>query len=189
MNHKHWQSGSENDNERTTHHDIRNLITELQLSPNILSLFDGNCTNQIMKDYHFDKDYQDPWAILNLKKTQQDTYLIHRYKPILAYTYSKIFAYDSKLNGYTSYYIEEKMTEAQHCFTWDGIFITEILRWWEYEISDQDIINIGNFFGLKHTLEILDSINETTKGEGFSTQPEIDDWKNRMITAINGKIQ
>lgn len=180
-----WKLEMENDKERITNDDIARLIPTLNLSPNVLELFQGNCNDEILKRHFFDKDYADPYMVLTLQKDQQQVYLIDRYKPILAYASSTIFAYDSKLKGYISYDIESDVEPSRECLTWDGLFVSEILRWWEYEVGYEDILYIGSFFGLKHTKQILDSINNTTNGNGFSTGAALSLWQNAMIEKIN----
>jgi hypothetical protein len=174
--------------EKITHQEMRNLIHKLNLSQGISDLFDGNCTDRIMQQHFFDKSYSDPYMVLSLEKFQQDVYAADRYKPILAYSGATVFAYDSVLKGFISYDIESAVTPVQSCLSWDGLFIPEILRWWEYEVSDENILHIGRYFGLKHTQEILDSIYETTDGEGFSTGKAIAEWENAMIVKINGRV-
>lgn len=176
----------ENYMDRITNDDIRNLILTLKLPQNVLDLFEGNCKDEIMKSHSFDKDYADPYMVLSLEKYQQDIYLVDRYKPVLAYASATIFAYDSKSEGYISYDIESGIEDSDKCLTWDGLFVREILRWWEYEISDEHIIYISNFFGLKHTEEILESINRTNDEDGFATFKEVEVWVNEMIEKIGG---
>lgn len=182
-----WEAVLKND--KVTKEDIRMLIPALRLSGNVLDLFDGNCKDEIMKRHFFDKDYADPYMVITLSKLQQDVYLTDRYKPVLAYSGATVFAYDAKLNGYISYDIESDVEEQTECFTWDGLFVREVLRWWEYDISEADIIYIGNFFGLKYTKEILNSILETTDGKGFLTGKELTAWENSTIEKINGLIR
>lgn len=184
-----WKLEMEKDKDRITNDHIRKLIPSLGLSPNILKLFEGNCNDETMKRYSFDKDYADPYMVLTLQKDQQDVYLIERYKPILAYSNATIFAYDYKLKGFISYDIESNVEYHNECLTWDALFVGEILRWWEYEVVDNDILYIGAFFGLKYTQQILDSIKQTTNGKGFATGKELTKWENAMIEKINGNIR
>ena len=184
-----WNLALENDPDRITNEDIRSLIPTLGLSKNVLELFDGKCEDDVMKSHFFDKDYADPNMVISLLKYQQDAYLVDRYKPIIAYAGASVFAYDSKLKGYISYDIESHLEQEEECLTWDGLFVGEVLRWWEHDISEEDIIHIGDYFGLKHTKEILDSIIATTDGKGFATGKEITAWENSMIDKINGLIR
>ena len=174
--------------EKITQQEIRDLLQGLNLSQGVLDLFDGNCKDEIMQRHFFDKSYSDPYMVLSIEKFQQDTYLVDRYKPILAYSGETVFAYDMLLKGFISYNIESTVADLPSCLSWDGLFISEILRWWEYEISDEDILHIGRYFGLKHNQEILDSIYETTDGQGFSTGKALTEWENAMIIKINGRI-
>lgn len=175
-------------NNKVTHEEINTLIRALGLSPTVSELFEGSCKDEVMQRYLLDRSYTDPYMVLSLEKIQQDTYLIDRYKPFLAYASSTIFAYDTLLKGYVSYNIELDVTDLKACLTWDGLFIPEIRRWWEYEISDEDIIHIGQLFGLKHTAEILQSIYDETGGEGFATVQALAVWEAAMIAQINAAI-
>lgn len=177
------------DIDRITPIQIEALIPTLNLSKNILTLFKGECSDEIMKKHFFDKDYSIPYEILYSTKKQQDAYLIDRYKPILAYATEKIFAFDTKLRGFNKYYLETGIQDDEYCFTWDGLFISEILFWWECEIPDNEILYIGNYLGLNYTKEILDSIYKSTNGKGFATGKSLTDWENKMLNQINGIIQ
>ena len=173
--------------EKVTEQETRKLIIELKLSQTILELFDGKCEDEIVLDT-FRNDYADPYAILCLTEEQQNKYRIDRYKPILAYAFSTIFAYDIKQKGFVSYYIE-LMNEQLVCFTWDGLFVQEILKWLDFEISDENILHIGNLFGLKYTKEILDSYYSRTGGDGFPTTKEKENWVDEIMDMINGRIK
>lgn len=70
----------------------------------------------------------------------------------------------------------------------DGVFVNEILRWWEYEIPE-DIVHIGNYFDLKHTWQILESIYITTGGKGFANQYELSKWEDEVWRSIDGMIR
>jgi len=178
----------ENDKDRVTESEIRKLIIDLKLSGIVLDLFNETCNDEVM-EYGLHEDYVIPYAILELTKKQQDEYLVDRYKPILAYAHSTIFAYDSELNGFIVYDIEDKIVDKEECLTWDGIFVNEVLRWWENDVSNEDILYIGNLFGLKYTKEILDSIYSTTEGKGFPTFEDAYAWEEAMINQLNARIK
>ncbi len=184
-----WQKKLENDKERITASQIETLIPTLNLSDTILTLFQGNCNDDIMKKHSFDKNYSMPYEVFHLTKEQQDVYLIDRYKPILAYATEKIVAYDTKLKGFNQYYLEMGMQSADFCYTWDGIFISQILFWWEYEIPDSEILHIGNYFGLKHTEKILKSIYKDSNGKGFSSNELMTAWEDNTLNEIQGIIK
>lgn len=187
--HPRWQQEVAADMERVTRKDIRELMSQINLPPHVFELFDENCTDTIMQKHRLDKDYTYAYSIIDLKKNEQDAYYIDRYKPILACAHATIFAYDTQKDGFTTYYIEGDVDVDGECFTWDGIFCQEILRWWEYEIPDEDILHIGNYFGLKHTKQILESIITATDGKGFSNEEQRSRWENEMLTTINGIVK
>ena len=80
----------------------------------------------------------------------------------------------------------EKM--KPECLTWEGLIVSEILRWWENEVNEEDILHIAKLFGLKYTKEILDSFYFTTQGKGFATFEEVEQWKNSLIDKYNFRI-
>ena len=177
-----------NNKNRLTEQQIEALIPQLGLSPNILNLFKGTCRDKVMKEHYFDEDYSKPESIFLMTKEEQDVFLIDRYKPILEY-HEKIYAYDTVLKGYITYTVEDEVLPLDYCYTWDGLFVPEILFWWEDEMEDEEIIHIGNYFGLKHTEEILQSIVYETDGKGFKTFEMTDNWEQRMLEKINGIIR
>lgn len=189
-NQKKWQESRrvelENDKQRVSKAEIRNLILDLKLPQIIPDIFDGICKDEIIKQ-KLNNQYTAPYAVIELTKKQQDNYLIDRYKPILSYGHATIFAYDTELKGFITYDIE-MMTRNPKCLTWDGLFISKILRWWEYELSNEDILHIGNLFGLKNTKYILNSIYTSTNGKGFATFEAADEWKNKMYNEINANV-
>ena len=154
-----------------------------------MDLFDGNCYDEVLRHNYMEKDYAAPYAVVDLTKHQQDAYLIDRYKPILAYAHSTIFAYDAILKGFICYDIEDNLEKMKpECLTWDGLFVSEILRLWENEVNEEDILHIAKLFGLKYTKEILDSFYFTTQGKGFATFEEVEQWKNSLIDKYNFRI-
>ena len=166
-------------NQQITSEDIRKLIVELNLQPVILDLFNENCKDKIIGKYCL--GYACPYQILDLPKIQQNHYCVERYKPLLVDYGCKIFAYDVVSKGFTSYSIELFIEKELQILTWDGIFIDEILHWWEKEITDDEILYLGNLFGLKYTKLILESIYSTTNGKGFSSFREKEKWKQDII--------
>lgn len=173
---------------KVTHTEIAALIRSLQLPQTVSDLFAGTCTDAVMKRYALDRVYTDPYKVLDLERFQQEIYLVDRYKPLLACVSDTIFAYDTVLRGYITYSIESKVTAMATCLSWDGLFITEIRRWWEQEISDEDILHIGGLFGLHATPHILNSIYETTDGAGFARLEDISRWEEQMIVQIHAQI-
>lgn len=173
-------------NSQITKAAIQTLIIALKLPPIILDLFNGTCTDNIVLR-NLRQDYGEPYQIFCLTGLQQDSYFTDRYKPILSYTNSTIYAYDMVSKGYIKYSVE-LMNKNPEYFTWDGLFVRDILFWWELEISDEDILYIGNLFGLKYTKDILDSIYITHDKNGFTSFQDTELWASAMIAKINGKV-
>ena len=139
---------------------MRDLIIELNLPKSILELYDGNCKNSELQ-----YDFKDPYAILCLSKEQQDFYLVGRYKPILAYAFEKIFAYDIETKKYVKYNIEYFKKEDLQPMSWDCLFVDILTTWWEIERPDDKIIEYGKILGIKNIETILELINEENKRE------------------------
>jgi len=167
------------ENQQTTSEDIRKLIVELNLPSIVLDLFNENCKDKIIRKYC--SGYSYPYQILDLPKVQQNQYCIDRYKPLLVDYGDNIFAYDVVSKGFTLYDIELFIEKELQILKWDGIFVGEILNWWEYEATDDEILYLGNLFRLKYTKLILESVYSTTNGKGFSTLKEKEKWKQDII--------
>ncbi len=174
---------------RYTRDDVLLWIRELGLPDSITRLVLGDCQDVVLQRHRLDKDYACPYSITDLWKQEQAVYDTDRYKPILAYADATIFAYDTIGQGFVSYDIETGYEPWGYCLTWDGVFVSEILRWWEYEIPDEDILYIGNYLGLKHTALALESIYSTTQGKGFADHKQLDQWEEEMLVKIDGKRQ
>lgn len=139
---------------------MRNLIIELNFPESILELYDGNC-----KNHDLQHDFQDPYAILCLSKEQQDFYLVDRYKPILAYAFEEIFAYDIETEKYVKYSIEYFREEDLEPMSWDCLFVDILITWWELEYPDDKILTYGKILGVKNIETILQLINEEKDSE------------------------
>ena len=139
---------------------MRNLIIELNLPKSILELYDGNCENSDLQ-----YDFKDPYAILCLSEEQQDKYLVDRYKPILAYAFETIFAYDIETKKYVKYSIEYFREEKLQTMSWDCLFVDIVKTWWEIDRPDNEIIEYGKILGVKNIETILELINEENKSE------------------------
>ena len=139
---------------------IRDLIIELNLPESIVELYDGNCKNSDLQ-----YDFKDPYAILCLTKEQQDLYLVDRYKPILAYAFEKIFAYDIETKKYVKYSIEYFRKENLKPMPWDCLFIDILVMWWELERPDDEIVRYGKILGIKNIETIMELINEENEKE------------------------
>lgn len=161
------------------------LLASLPLSKNILKLYRGENEDKVIKEEGIDLQYGKPYEIDTLV---QEEYNYERYKPILSSSDRNI-AYDTMLGGYYSYPMEQDFEPQDFCYTWDGLFISDVLYWWESEISNDRIIHIGNYFGLKYSKEIVESIQRETNGKGFESQEHIDEWEQRMLVQIDGIIR
>ncbi|PSK93529.1 hypothetical protein [Taibaiella chishuiensis] len=168
--------------------DVLECAVAAGLPDGIIRLLGARCDDPVLQQHRLHKDYACPYAITDLTKREQEVYAIDRFKPILAYAHATIFAYDTLKKGYVTYDIESEPDVAAGCLTWDGVFVSEILRWWEYEIPDADIIYIGHYFGLHYTEQVLQSIYARTDGKGFPTYKALNAWEQEMLAEIKGVI-
>jgi hypothetical protein len=159
--------------------EIRNLIIELNLSKSIIDLYDGNC-----KIKNLQNDFEAPYAILDSNSNVQKRYLVNKYKPLLAYTFSTIYAYDINSKKYIKYNIELFNETKIVLMSWDSLFIRNIWNWWEMEISNETILEYGKILGLKYTEEIIEN------REQYSTLNYSEYYKkeNDLIKIINNKF-
>ena len=139
---------------------MRNLIIELGLPKSILELYDGDSENSNLQ-----YDFKDPYAILCLPKEQQDSYLVDRYKPILACAFDEIFAYDIETKKYVKYDIEYFREEDLEPMSWDCLFVDTLVMYWESERSDEGIREYGKILGIKNIETILKLIKEENESE------------------------
>ncbi|UTW64560.1 hypothetical protein KFE98_10600 [bacterium SCSIO 12741] len=138
----------------------------------------------------FGTDYNAPYSILQLTEKEQQIYQTNRYQPIFSYSHSTIFAFDTELGGFIRYDVEDELDEKDIIvYSWDGLFVNQILFWWECEIPDEEIISIGDYLGLNHTREILRSIYDKTNGNGFKTVDSASQWELEILKRIDGVIQ
>lgn len=156
-------------------------VSKLQLPEGVTSLYVNRCDDTILKRHNLHRHYGAPHRLTNLRADQQAHYQPERYVPFLAYADAIIFAYDRQQQGFSSFYLEGGVQDALDSTHWEGLFITEILRWWEADIADEDILHIGAYFGLRHTALVLESIYSKTDGEGFSSLADIAEWKKEVL--------
>jgi hypothetical protein len=174
----------ENKNAAVTFETMRDLIIELNLPQSILDLYDGKCEREKLQ-----YDFKDPYAIfhcagegVDLKKAQE-RYVVDRYKPILAYGFEKIFAYDIVSKKYVTYSIENFREENLKPMSWDSLFIDIMTLWWESEMPDREIMKLGELLGLKHTKTILEKIEKAHEGGA-----DYNEWQESLIKEIDAIV-
>ncbi len=169
--------------------DLHLYIIEKNLPVVLHEIIEEKISNKLFKTT-FEKNYNAPYSILLLNEKEQSIYQTERYKPIFSYAHSTIYAFDTKTGGFVTYDIENNLRELQlPSYTWDGLFVKQILFWWECEISDFDIIKIGDYLELNHTKEILQSINKETNRNGFKNTGLVHLWELDILDKINGIIK
>jgi len=165
--------------------EIRELIRTLNLPETIMEIFDEKITDEAVRDA-LENDYSKPYSILDLHPSAQKLYRLEQYKPILELRCSQIIAYDIRNNGFVPYFLEDGIVEPV-CLSWDGVFLEEVLYWWENEWSDKEMVYVGRKLGLNHVDKILESLNGTPDGAGFQTFEEKETWVDKMLKELNLK--
>ncbi len=169
--------------------DLHQYIVDKKLPAVLIEIIKDKISNKLFRNT-FGKDYSAPYTILLLNVNEQSKYQTERYKPIFSYAHSTIYAFDTKTGGFVTYDIEDNLRVMQvPSYTWDGLFVKQILFWWECEISDFDIIKIGDYLELNHTKEILQTIYKKTNRNGFKDTGLVHLWEQDVLHKINGIIK
>lgn len=173
------QAEWEMDTERLREEDVLKLINELELPKTIKDLFLKNEAVPM----GLENFYRPPTEYFLMTKKGQDYYQVDRIIPFLCDAgFYKIYAYDTVQKAFLSFEIE--MSEAEfnqntRRFTWDGIFVEDILAWWENEVENEQILEYGKALSLKWTKEILMSIEEELDNK---TRENIQQWKESIYS-------
>ncbi|MCH2045934.1 MAG: hypothetical protein MK212_17590 [Saprospiraceae bacterium] len=173
-----YQADWEMDTERLTEEDVLKLIDELKLPKIVKDLFLENEAVPI----GLENSYRPPTEYFLMTKKGQDYYQVDTIIPFLCDGgFSKIYAYDTVQRGFLTFDIEtpDEINQNTRRFVWDGIFVADILRWWENEIKNEQILEYGKALDLKWTKEILTSIEEELDN---STWENIQQWKEHIYT-------
>ncbi|WP_298425214.1 hypothetical protein [uncultured Kordia sp.] len=173
-----YKSEWERDTERLKEKDVLNTIKKLDLPKTISDLF---CKNEESKRIGLNNYLRCPTEFFLMTKKEQDAYNVENIIPFLSdISFYKIYAYDKKKNGFLTFDIEmpePNINESSQRFTWDGLFVSDILFWWECEIENNKIIEFGKALQLNWTREIIDSIE--SKLDNSKTE-NITKWKNSI---------
>lgn len=170
----------EKDKTRVTKKQIRSKLIELNLSPFVIELFDET---RSLKEFGFYDTFIPPDFIIDQTKKEQDLFEIDRYIPLFETMddFLEVLAYDTKLNSFIRYCPEDNFPiENNEILNWDGIFVMQILTWYEDLKTDKEILNICNLLGLKYGTEILESIKNEL-GTKY-TSAEITNWETKITT-------
>jgi len=177
----------ENDKSRLTKDQIRAVLVELDLSRFVVGLF--NETENLQK-YDFYDTFIPPHMIIDCNSMEQSVFDVDRYIPLFETMddFLEVLAYDNVLKGFIRYCPEDTIPMADHdVLTWDGIFVGQILTWYEDGKSDDQILNICNLMGLKYAKQILKSIHSEL-GSRY-TMKQIAIWEDQTIRKIGGYIK
>ena len=153
----------------------RELLLTLDLPEIVLHLFDEN---EHARHLDLSGHYSCPVSFYRMTKEEQDAYSVDTVKPLLCGPdFYSIYAYDIAAKGFLQYDIESTELPTRR-FKWEGMFISDVLTWWELELAPEKIIEMGMAMGLTHIREVLTSLE---KGEQGGTGGSIAAWENRMI--------
>ncbi|WP_156039939.1 hypothetical protein [Aureispira sp. CCB-QB1] len=164
---------------KTTKKDTLIFLKELRLPKMILELF---IESDIAKESPLSKYFRFPFELYDMDKKNQEACHMNIFIPILCdMNFYQIYAYDKIRKGFFTYDIEAPNKDWRNDaprYAWEGIFILDILFWWECEIPNEEIIAWGEMLNLKHTKEILWSIeNELENSKPDTTRG----WEKRII--------
>ncbi|GGH03246.1 hypothetical protein [Pedobacter zeae] len=177
----------EKDQNSITKAEIRSVLVSLNLSPFVIALFDETDS---LNMYGFYNHFSPPYHILHATRKEQEVFLTDRYIPLFEtiHDFSQVLAYDKVLQGFIRYSPENLSTlKTNQVLTWDGIFVKQILTWYEEEKNDPEILALCDLLGLKHAQKVLDSIYQDL-GTDYSL-PQIEEWEKMIITEIDARIK
>ncbi len=168
----------ERDTERLKEKDVLSTIKKLGLPKTINDLFSEN---EESKRIGLNSYLRCPTEFFLMTRKEQDAYNVESIIPFLSdASFYKIYAYDNKKNGFLTFDIETpepNINQDSQRFTWDGLFVSDILFWWECKVDNNKIIEFGKALNLKWTREIIDSIeNELDNNK----TENIDNWENSI---------
>ncbi|MDU1892779.1 MAG: hypothetical protein E6767_19025 [Dysgonomonas sp.] len=154
----------ERDTEKITKEQIREVLVyvvkEFDLPDKLLEIYDSG---QYMpfREYGFYNVFSCPEEVFLMTKKEMDEYNVDRYVPLFVTSddFGVILAYDNIKHGFVKYYPELPQDEYP-VYTWDGVFISEVMAWYEDEKEDEDIIKMGTILGIKKIREILETIKK-----------------------------
>ena len=171
----------EMDTKRLKKEDVLSLLKKIELPTIINDLF---VENEKSKKLELDDFYRCPSEYFLMTKDEQDHYNVDTIIPFLSDpSFYKIYAYDTTRNGFLTFDIESPdAIEKTERFTWDGIFVSDILYWWECDVEKNRILEYGDTLNLKWVEEILNSIENDLDN---STTASCTDWKNAIYTKYN----
>lgn len=176
----------QNDKNRVTKEQIKSILITLNLSPLVLELFDET---KSLREFGFYDTFKPPNHIIDLTKKEQDTFEIDRYIPLFETMdgFLEVLAYDKISQGFIRYCPEDNIPLTEYeALNWDGVFVMQILTWYEDCKSDDEILNICNLLGLTYGKEILNSI-KSDLGKKY-TNEEIQKWEIKNSIKTGNKI-
>jgi len=100
----------------------------------------------------------------------------------------EVLAYDNVLEGYIRYCPEDNIPRNTYdVLTWDGVFVRQILTWYEDCKTDDEILTVCHLLGLNYGRQILENIPVELGTE--YTDEQISNWENQTIDKIGGRIK
>ncbi len=167
--------------------ELRELIHKLGLPKIVTDIYDENVSDDVFEEA-LGYEYSKPLSILDLSAEEQKTYRVDRFKPILELRSSDIIAYDTERKGFIGYGLEEEI-EDPIVLNWDGVFLEEVVFWYESEFDEDSIMHLAELLNLKYAEEIIESLDEAGDNDELSTFEDQDVWMANMINKLNMRVQ
>ena len=167
--------------------ELRELIHKLGLPKIVTDIYDENVSDDVFEEEIGDS-YSKPLSILDLSAEEQITYRVDRFKPILELRNYDIIAYDIERKGFIVYGLEEDI-EDPIVLNWDGVFLYEVVFWYELELDEDSIMHLADLFNLQYAEEIVESLYEAEDNDEVSTFEDQDVWMANMINKLNMRVQ
>ena len=160
--------------------EILSLIKELNLPKIIEDIFHGKDLPKEIK-YSFGL----PKEFFILTDEELKPYKVDVIKPLFDDgNFGKIYAYNIHKKGFLTYYADEPIDNLleEPVYSWDAIFIPRILSWYDNELEDEVILNLGEAFNLKYIKEIISEI-KVLENQGAPWE-EVKAWEKRKIKEL-----
>ncbi|WP_312134676.1 hypothetical protein [Sphingobacterium sp.] len=89
---------------------------------------------------------------------------------------------------FIAYGLEEEIEDPIVLY-WDGVFLYEVVFWYELELDEDSIMHLADLFNPKYAEEIVEGLYEAEENDEVSTFKAQDVWMANMINKLNMRVQ